>query len=100
MKDAVVFSGCQIKSIIIDYSTNVLGVAIPDKSYMQAIYVEEELELYLNSDEIKLVVDIRIDSFKNDTTEIYFYSENQPTNTEYKCWHYNANGEIEIWETI
>lgn len=96
-----VFDGCPIKSIVIDYSTNMSAESIPDKSYMESIFVYYTYDNYVNDPEINLTVGTLIDRFKNDTTELYFYSENQPTTaTEYKCWHFTESGEVKIWETV
>ena len=31
-------------------------------------------------------------------SEIYYYSETKPTDTEYKYWHYDEDGKVEVWD--
>ena len=32
------------------------------------------------------------------TRYFYYYSEEKPTNTSYRYWHYDENGNAEAWE--
>ncbi|MBR7117358.1 MAG: leucine-rich repeat domain-containing protein [Clostridia bacterium] len=80
-----------ITSCIVESSTRII--------YDNAFYGCNNLEnaYYLGTEESFSKILIDTGNYRLTDANMYYYSESRPT-TEGSFWHYNENGEIEIWD--